>query len=469
MSQITLYLGNAEVKVECDRSVLYQLDKELAVQDPGAFFARRHNPGWDGIWHFVNMYKQTFPIGLLERVKRIFPLARVVDKRTRPPVVPFNSKMIEGIKLLPYQEEAIQKALSQANGILALSVGAGKTECGISIGCHIHGLCVWIVHRKDLLHQTVERIKLRTGIDAAIIGDGAWSDVTKDTKFLVVMPQSALKDIDTFNYQIENATSMIADECHTASAANEWYKLSQLIPAYFRIGLTGTPDIGDRVRERRLEAATGNLLMQIRAGEMADIGRVVPARVIYHKVHNQGVHGLDWMQVRRVLIEENPERNAMIVELAMEEARKGKKVLVICDTIRHAKVIAEVLNGESVRSMMLTGKHNTFMRSQAKKEFRSGVLEVMITTPIWDVGVDIPELEVVILAAGGKSAVRVIQRAGRAIRMSKGKTEAIVHDFFDTGSSYTLKHSMARMQACKREGFEIAGWPTASSKTPAGV
>jgi superfamily II DNA or RNA helicase len=468
MSQMTLYLGNSETKVDCDRSLLFQLDKELSVQDPGAFFARRHNPGWDGFWHFVNIYKRTFPTGLLDRVKKIFPLAKIVDKRVRPPVVPYNPKMLPGIELLEYQHEAIQKALSQANGILALSVGAGKTECGISIGCHVHGLCVWIVHRKDLLHQTVERIKLRTGIDAAVIGDGAWSDITKDTKFLVVMPQSALKDIETFSYQVENATSMIADECHTASAANEWYKLAQLIPAHFRIGLTGTPDIGDKVRERRLEATTGNLLMQIRAGEMAEIGRVVPARVIYHKVHNQPVYGLDWMQVRRVLIEENPERNAMIVELAMREAKDGKKVLVICDTIRHARVIAEVLNGESVRSMMLTGKHNSGLRSQAKKEFRSGVLEVMITTPIWDVGVDIPELEVVILAAGGKSAVRVIQRAGRAIRTSRGKSEAIIHDFFDTGSRYTMKHSMSRMQACKREGFEINGYPT-SSVTQASV
>jgi superfamily II DNA or RNA helicase len=465
MRDVTFYLGNAESTIDCERSALYQLDKELAIEDPGAFFARQRRPGWDGLWHFVNVLKKTIPTGLVERAKRIFPLARVIDKRIRPAVVEFNKNILEGINLLDYQCDAIKKALSEKNGILALSVGAGKTECGIAAGCHVHGLIVWIVHRKDLLHQTVERIKWRTGIDAAVIGDGAWSDVTPEDKFLVVMPQSALKDIDMFANQVADASMMVADECHTASAANEWYRMSQLIPAYFRIGLTGTPEIGDPVRERRLEAATGKILVQIRAGDMAATGRVVPAKVQYHKVHNLPVYGMDYMQTRRILIEENGERNAMIVEIAMREAKSGKRVLVICDTIRHARVISEVLNGESVRSMLLTGKHNSSARAMAKKNFKSGALEVMITTPIWDVGVDIPELEVVILAAGGKSAVRVIQRAGRAIRSYGDKKEALIHDFFDTGSKYTMNHSMARMQACKREGFEIIGFPVSAAKS----
>ncbi len=70
-------------------------------------------------------------------------------------------------------------------------------------------------------------------------------------------------------------------------------------------------------------------------------------------------------------------------------------------------------------------------------------------------GVDIPELQVVILAAGGKSAVRVIQRAGRALRKCVGKKKATIHDFFDTGSIYLIKHSRNRMATCKAEGFEL--------------
>lgn len=470
MRNVEIRLGNAESRVIADRSLIYQLDKELAVEDPGAHWARQRNPRWDGFWRFMNVYKGTFPTGLVDRVKKILPLARVIDERIRPDVRPFNKNVLDGIELFDYQCEAIQKALEAGTGILGLSVGAGKTECGIAIGSHVVGKVVWITHRKDLMHQTYERIKWRTGVTPGVIGDGLWDDIQSNTKFVIAMPQSALKDLTTFSNQVEDAAVVIADECHTASAANEWYKLAQLVPAFFRIGLTGTPDnIGDPVRERRLEAATGKILMRLRAGQMAEMGKVVPVKVLYHKVHNQPVFGADYMQVRRMLIEENPERNAMIVEIAMREAREGKKVLIICDTIRHAKVISEVLNGENVRSMMLTGKHGTGSRNTAKADFKRGLLEIMVTTPIWDMGVDIPELETVILAAGGKSAVRVIQRAGRAIRSSKGKTGATVHDFFDTGSKYTMKHSLARMQACKNEGFEIVGFPESAARAAAGA
>lgn len=457
---VTIRVGNAESKVECDNSVLWYLDKALAVEDPGAYWARMHNPRWDGFWHFLNVYKRTFPTGLLERVRKIIPIAKVIDERVRPETRTFNPSILQGVKLFDYQEEAVKKALEVGSGVLGLSVGAGKTECGIAIGAHVIGKVVWITHRKDIMHQTYERIKWRTGVTPSLIGDGVWDDIKPETKFVIAMPQTALKDLNTYTKQTENAAVLICDEAHTASAANEWYKLALATPAYFRIGLTGTPDnIGDQVRQTRLEAATGKIIMRIKAGEMADIGKVVPAKVIYHKVHNNPTFGLDYITVRRMLIEENAERNAMIVEIAIKEAKEGKRVLIICDTIRHAKIIAEVLNGENVRSMLLTGKSGTTSRNSAKSDFRRGILQVMITTPIWDMGVDIPELEVVILAAGGKSAVRVIQRAGRAIRKSPGKTTAVIHDFIDTGSRYTMKHSYARMLACKNEGFEIIGFP----------
>lgn len=343
---------------------------------------------------------------------------------------------------------------------------SGKTEQGIAIACHVYGKCVWLTHRKDLLRQTFDRIYLRTGEKAALVGDGCWDGDTRNSKFMIVMPQTAITDLQTFAEQVEDASVLIIDECHTAGAASSWFKVAQLVPAYYRCGLTGSPEIGDPVRERRLEASTGKVLVHIKSGEMAERGWIAPAEVVYHKVYNNALPGADYATVRRTLIEENPQRNAMIVEIALEEAQAGRKVLIICDTIRHARIISTIMNGENIRSRMLCGRHPSSVRSEAKRDFKSGVTEIMITTPIWDVGVDIPELEVVILAAGGKSAVRVIQRAGRALRKFPGKKKATIHDFFDTGSVYTIKHSRRRMATCKTEGFELILPDAQKSVTP---
>jgi superfamily II DNA or RNA helicase len=449
-------VGNSTCRIECDRPILHMLDQQLSVEVPGAQFARMSRPGWDGRWHPLDINTGRFPTGLLNRVRKILPIHHVDDQRIRPHVIEFNENILDELTLADHQQEATLAALNEANGILGLSVGSGKTECGIAVACHVGGLCVWVTHKKDLFRQTYERILLRTGQRAALIGDGCWDEITNQ-KFAIVMPQTVQNDMDRFIDQVKEAKVLICDEAHRTGAASTWYRMTQTIPAYFRIGLTGTPFTGDDERDRRLEAATGPLLIRRKSSDMAKIGWVVPCKVIYHKVINAPLHGVEYRDARRILIEENPERNAMVVEFAMEAAKVGKRCLVICDTIRHVKIISEVLRGESVRSMVLTGKHSSMLRSQAKKDLKSGALEVMISTPIWDEGVDLPELEVVVIAAGGKSAPRFIQRCGRALRKAPGKTEATVHDFYDTGSRYTVRHSVARINACRNEGFEVAG------------
>lgn len=450
-------VGNVECSLDCDSTTLLDLDRSLSVEVPGAFWARQSNPGWDGYWHPLNVRRQTFPTGLLDRVQKLLPLAQTIDDRPRPHTIELNTKILLGIVLSDHQQESVKAALKKGRGIIGTSVGSGKTESGIALAYHVDGQCVWITHRKDLFHQTAERIKLRTGETPAMIGDGGWDEVTSDKKFVVVMPQTVLKDVKFFSEQVKGANTLIMDEVHRSAASAEFFKLVQHIPAYFRIGLSGTLELGDQVRERRLEAATGSVLIRLRSSDMAKLGLVVPCKVIFHRIQNQPLHGVDYMDARRILIEENPERNAMIIDLALQSAAIGKRCLIICDTIRHAMLISEVLKGEDVRSRLLTGKHASAQRSEAKKDIKSGALEIMISTPIWDEGVDLPELEVVIIAAGGKSAARFIQRCGRALRKSPGKDKALIHDFYDTGSRYTSRHSISRIQACQKEGFEVVG------------
>lgn len=454
----TIYVQNAVSKVVAPYSVCSQVDKALAVEVEGAHFARRHRPGWDGKWHPFDKIRGTFPTGLLQNVREILPLAEVVNERTKPQASPYRDDLLNGITLRDHQKQAILKTLEDGRGILALATAAGKTEVGIAIACLVPGPCVWVVHRKDLLQQTVERIEARTGEKAARAGDGAWDEPRG--KFRVVMPQTVSLDVKRFREENKDANVIILDECHRTGGAARWYRVAQSIPAYYRIGLTGTPDTGDAVRDLRLQAATGPILVRVRAKELAEKGYAVPCKIMIHKVavpdgelpeFRRG----DWHAIRRHFIEDHPARNRKIVHLTLDAVGRGQSVLVICDTVRHARKIAERLAGESVRSKLLTGKHAGRTRTEARKDFRTGALEVLIATPIFDEGVDLPELDVIVLAAGGKSAVRLLQRIGRSLRVSPGKTHAMVHDFLDTGNRYTMGHSMARLKACKKEGFEM--------------
>lgn len=448
---------NTVTFIEAPRDIVHEIDKRTAVAIKGAQFAQMHRPNWDGMWHPVNVLQKTFPTGLLPRVRRVVPVAKVIDERVKPPQRPLDPDCLRGIVLRDYQLAGVIGILEHVRGVVGIGTGAGKTEIGIAVGVHVPGKCVFFVHRRDLLHQTHERIEERTGQRAALLGDGMWDDRAgeDDTKFVIAMHQTIALDVNRFRDQVSDATSMILDEVHRTGAAATWYRFAQLCPAYYRCGLTGTPETGDPVKDMRLEAAAGPILIRMRAADLAKQGILAPCKVRIHRVDNQPVPSKDWAFVRRVLIEENDHRNDMIFDIINAEARAGRRVLVICDTKRHQRRLGDALRGTNLRIAVLHGGHATAARSAAKRDLRSGVLEVVLATPIWDDSIDLPELDTVVLAAGGRSGVRVLQRIGRALRRVPGKDAAIIHDFDDLGHRYVVKHSAERQRACKREGFEV--------------
>lgn len=460
MKQITIpviRVGNVVCRIDGPRAIVQEIDRKTAVSVPDAHFAMKHAPGWDGKWHPVNVLQKTFSTGLLPRVRRVVPVARVIDERKKPKQLEINPDILNGIVFSEFQLAGIIGILEEGRGTIGIGVGGGKTECGIGIAMHVPGKCVYIVHRKDALQQTVERIEQRTGEFAARIGDGVWDDRAGDdlTKFVVAMPQTIIRDPNLFRMQVADANVIILDEVHVTGSAKTWYALAQSCPAYYRAGLTGTPKTGDPVKDMRLEAAAGPILIRIKASELAAAGLLVPCKVIVHKVDNLVFVSKNWGQVRRTLIEENEARNNKIIEITIAAVKKGARVLIICDTKRHERRLSGILQDTGIRCAILHGGHSTGARTAAKRDLRAGILEAVLATPIWDDSIDLPELDTVILAAGGKSGVRVVQRIGRALRVSKGKTHATVHDFHDTGNSYVVRHSVARQRACKREGFEM--------------
>jgi superfamily II DNA or RNA helicase len=86
---------------------------------------------------------------------------------------------------------------------------------------------------------------------------------------------------------------------------------------------------------------------------------------------------------------------------------------------------------------------------------RNGELDVLVASKIFDQGIDIPELNSLVLAGSGKSSARALQRIGRVIRKGKDKKDAIVVDFYDQ-CKYLREHSKARKNIYMTEpGFKI--------------
>ena len=72
---------------------------------------------------------------------------------------------------------------------------------------------------------------------------------------------------------------------------------------------------------------------------------------------------------------------------------------------------------------------------------------------IWKEGSNIPELDVVINASGGKSEMATIQIIGRGRRKTKTKSALIVYDFFDPSSRFLIEHFGFRVSLYTEMGW----------------
>ena len=141
----------------------------------------------------------------------------------------------------------------------------------------------------------------------------------------------------------------------------------------------------------------------------------------------------------------NAERNDAIIRLA-EKCRLNGPTCIIVDRTEHGLILAQAL-----RRPFVYGGTAKREREDAWRRFRGGELDCVIVSKIGDEGLDLPNIRFLILAAGGKAQHRQIQRLGRGMRASEGKTHLIAFDFFDNLGFHLPKHARARERLYEKE------------------
>jgi superfamily II DNA or RNA helicase len=102
------------------------------------------------------------------------------------------------------------------------------------------------------------------------------------------------------------------------------------------------------------------------------------------------------------------------------------------------------------------GEHTQEERRKAIVQLEIGEIDAIIGSKILDVGVDVPSIDLVILAGGGKAEVELRQRIGRGLRAKKvGGNVCFVADFTDDWNKHTYSHAFTRRQIVESiDGFK---------------
>lgn len=126
--------------------------------------------------------------------------------------------------------------------------------------------------------------------------------------------------------------------------------------------------------------------------------------------------------------------------LELQTTRKRNHMLFSISNRVQKKVEILERNDKFVYDISVEGCHN----------FVAGSGGILAHNSIYDEGIDCRPLDTLILAGGGKSPVRAMQRIGRTLRPYEGKTSATVIDFF-IHEKYLYEHAKAREKMYKTE------------------
>jgi len=435
------------------------LDDELAVTVDGYWFSDAYKNGtWDGKHRFYYARTGRFLAGLLDQVLSLldkhFPdqYVEVVDNRSAPFVQPPYKK--SAISLRPYQKEAVQKILECKNCVLHAATNSGKTEVAIELIRRLGLPTTYIVHRKELMYQTAERMREKLNIKIGMIGDGICEleDVT------IVMPKSVITStydpisrsrLKHMKKGLETLLSnqvMFLDECHNLkdSYINWFVRHSN---SYYRFAMSGTPFMNDVVTNRELIGLFGETAYHISNMDLIKLHISSEPTCFFYKMESTEVFDMDYETSYKMNIVENTERNRAITRMVKKFNSVNLNVLIL---------VREIVHGATLQAMFgapfIHGSLSSEVRQNAIKRFKASKGKSLIASTILDEGVDIANIDVLILAAGGKSPKRLLQRIGRGLR-KKESNRLLVIDFLDTADEYTLNHSIQRADTVKAEGF----------------
>lgn len=453
---------------------LAAVDAATSFRVPGYKFSPRYKSGqWDGRRHLFSPRTQKFPAGLWPRVEKALRDANVKWKlrRTRRPARADLAFAPSSSTLRPYQQDALASALKAGRGIIQIATGGGKTLLAAHLIRELSRPTVFFVHTRELLHQTRDVFLRELGEPVGILGDGEVE--TAPVTVATIQTAARLFDVpvvkddeadpgeesaderpltraelrEAAQKALADARVIIFDECHHVPADTCFRLSKKMKKAWFRYGLSATPWTSAD-RDMLLEAALGAKVCSISASDLIESGYLVAPEIAMRAAPTVSISRRRpaFADVYRTAIVENLMRNTAIAAAARGEAAEGRTVLILVAQVRH---------GESLLSLLREARfsHGSLPSDERREHLdalQNRRVPILIATTLADEGLDIPTLDTLILAGGGKSAVRAYQRVGRTLRPAEGKSRARVIDFFDR-APYVDEHSLARLKLYRRE------------------
>jgi superfamily II DNA or RNA helicase len=344
---------------------------------------------------------------------------------------------IKGITFREDQQRLISNAIGYGRGYLIAPTGSGKTVIagGILSACSNYK-CLFLCHTVTLVNQAYGDFKA-FGLNSLTVYQGETKDLSGS--IVIATMQSFINAPEDRFYDFD---VVIIDEVHHLSAFDGTYaKILSKLACPIRIGLTATPPVKQEGK-LAVEGFLGPLIDSVSLNEGIQKGILVKPKIKIIKVPpNDQIKQLNnYQEVYVKAIVENKIRNRIIMKTVKEYNAAGKSCLILINRIEHGKELVKTAELLDVTVTFIRGQTDSEIRDEVKQKLKTKEFMCVIATTIWKEGVNIPSLDVIVNAGGGKSEISTLQSLGRGLRTFEGKTEIILIDFFDNSHKFLVDH-----------------------------
>ncbi len=345
-----------------------------------------------------------------------------------------------------YQAEMLnrlarERELGRTRSLLVAATGTGKT---VVAALDYRALCqapgghprlLFVAHRVEILRQAMAtyRQALRSPDFGEVLAEGhdpsSW-----DHLFATIQSVSSAGLLERFGPDYWH--TVVIDECHHLPAQS-FDAFARGVRPKFLLGLTATPlradgkpiaeyfdprpDSRPAVELRLWHALDQQLLAPFEyygtadetdlkdvrwngAGELADLDRVI-----------SGDH------IRARLVIQSVQKYSSEV--------KAMRALAFCVSVRHAEFMAEQFKAAGFAAEAVTGGTDRDVRQRIPGRLARGEIQIVCTCDLYNEGVDLPDLNTLLLLRPTQSPVIFEQQLGRGLRLAQGKESCLVLDF----------------------------------------
>ncbi|SHK84352.1 Superfamily II DNA or RNA helicase [Selenomonas ruminantium] len=361
------------------------------------------------------------------------------------------------------------QAVGAKRALLISATGTGKTYASaFAVKDFAPRRLLFIVHREQIAKQALKSYRKVIGAGVSM---GLLSGTNKDTEaeYIFSTMQTMAKENIYTQFSPDAFDYIVIDEVHRAGAESYQRIINYFKPRMY-LGMTATPDRSDGYDIYKL--FDYNIAYEIRLQQALEEDMLCPFHYFgitdIQLADNPEVEDDNLANFARLT---SDERVLHIIKEAGFYGFSGKRVkgLIFCSRNEEAEELSRKFNEQGLRTINLSGSNSQAQREEAidrlVSDERADYLDYIFTVDIFNEGVDVPEINQVIMLRPTQSPIVFIQQLGRGLRQYADKEYVVILDFIGNylGNNFMIPMALAgdrsynkdNIRRCLLEGSRI--------------